>query len=101
MVLFQTADCLTLSILYTTQTINSVLNRARTDILLSLGASLAAIYVERTDPNKDMDQNETDDESKPLLNKKEVREVVDQISRLGREEQDLIAESGKKSGSPV
>ena len=41
-----------------------------------------------------MDTNESDDERKPLLSRREVRQVVDQANRLNQEEQSLIAQSG-------
>ena len=41
-----------------------------------------------------MDTDSDDDERKPLLNKKEVRQIVDQASRLRHEEEALLAQSG-------
>ena len=56
---------------------------------------IAAIYIESTESVEDMmEQTDTDDERKPLLDRREVRDIVDQVSRLRQEEQDLLAESG-------
>ena len=41
-----------------------------------------------------MDTNESDDERKPLLNTREVRQLIDQAKRLNQEERNLIAQAG-------
>lgn len=48
-----------------------------------------------------MGQNETNDERQPVLDRIEIKEIVDQVSRPERDVQDLLTESGKKSSSSV